>query len=97
MRRGTKPLLTLWRRMFGRYTIDDSRPIAQEAHYSFFLPTENQLLALQPRDLAKLIFRSHPAGWEWGVERMWVTITATDGDTMTGTLENIPADVPQLN
>ncbi|MEG3175716.1 DUF2185 domain-containing protein [Sphingomonas sp. RB3P16] len=82
--------------MRGSYTIDDPRPIAEEARYTFLLPTENQLLALQAGDLAKLIFRSHPGGSEWDAERMWVTITSAQGDALVGTLDNAPFDMPQL-
>jgi hypothetical protein len=86
----------LWRKLFGRYSIDDPRPIAESAPYTYFLPTENELLALSPGDLAKLVFRSHPAGLQWEAERMWVTIIQADGNLLTGTLDNIPSDMPQL-
>ncbi|MGY2732581.1 immunity protein Imm33 domain-containing protein [Sphingomonas sp. UYP23] len=82
--------------MLGSYTIDDPRPIAEEARYTFRIPTENQLLALQAGDLVKLIFRSHPRGWEWDAERMWVTLTSAEGDALVGTLDNVPFDMPQL-
>lgn len=86
----------LWRRIAGRYTIDDPRPIAAEAPYTYFLPSENELLALAPGDQAKLVFRSHPPGREWDAERMWVTITKAGDELLEGTLDNQPSDMPQL-
>ena len=81
---------------FGRYEIEDPRAIAAEAPYTFYLPSENELLAVSPGDLVKLIFRSIPDSGEWGAERMWVIVTATDGAWLTGTLDNDPLDMPQL-
>lgn len=84
------------RRLFGRYTLDDPRPIQKAAPYTYFLPSDADLDSLRPDDLAKLIFRSHPPGPEWGAERMWVRITAVEGDVMRGVLDNVPSDMPQL-
>lgn len=84
------------RRWFGRYEIDDPRPIAEGAPYTFFLPSENELLAIATGDLVKLIFRPIPEGKDWDAERMWVEITGTDGDHLTGSLANTPLDMPQL-
>ncbi|WOF44459.1 DUF2185 domain-containing protein [Sphingopyxis indica] len=81
---------------FGRYEIEDPRPIAAEAPYTFYLPSENELLAVSPGDLVKLIFRSIPDSSEWGAERMWVIVTAAEGAWLTGTLDNHPLDMPQL-
>lgn len=86
----------LYRRWFGRYVIDDPRPIADEAPYTYFLPSENELLALAPGDSAKINFRSIPPGRIWEAERMWVAITAAQNDALTGTLDNDPSDMPQL-
>ena len=84
------------RRWFGRYEIEDPRPIAAAAPYTFHLPSENELLAVSPGDLVKLIFRSIPDSSEWGAERMWVIVTAAKGASLTGTLDNQPRDMPQL-
>ena len=81
---------------FGKYEIEDPRPVAAEAPYTFYLPSENELLAVSPGDLVKLIFRSIPDSGEWGAERMWVIVTATEGPRLTGTLDNDPLDMPQL-
>ena len=72
------------RRRFSRYEIDDPRPIAAGAPYTYYLPSENELLALMPGDLVKLLFRSIPRGPKFAVERMWVIITAADGDVLQG-------------
>ncbi|GGJ58356.1 DUF2314 domain-containing protein [Sphingopyxis bauzanensis] len=81
---------------FGRYEIEDPRAIAAKVPYTFYLPLEKELLAVSPFDLVKLIFRSIPDSGEWGAERMWVIVTATDGAWLTGTLDNDPLDMPQL-
>ncbi|USI78571.1 DUF2185 domain-containing protein [Sphingopyxis sp. USTB-05] len=81
---------------FGKYRIDDPRPTAAGAPYTYYLPSENELLAVAPGDLVKIIFESIPPSDEWGAERMWVIVTAADGDELTGTLDNNPADMPQL-
>lgn len=83
-------------RWFGRYEIDDPRPIAFDAPYTYFLPSENEILALAPGDQVKLVFRSIPPGLKFEAERMWVTITAVDGDRLAGDLDNIPSDMPQI-
>ncbi|WP_227339545.1 MULTISPECIES: immunity protein Imm33 domain-containing protein [Sphingopyxis] len=81
---------------FGRYAIEDPRPTAAKAPYTFYLPSENELLAVSPGDLVKLIFRSIPDSGEWDAERMWVIVTAAEGARLTGTLDNDPLDMPQL-
>lgn len=79
------------------YEIDDPRPIATEAPYTYFLPSENELLAVAPGDLVKLIIRSIPPSDEYDAERMWVTVTATEPYAMRGTLGNKPYDMPHLD
>jgi len=81
---------------FGKYRIDDPRPAAAEAPYTYYLPSENELLTVGPGDIVKIIFESIPPGDESGAERMWVIVTAIDGDDLTGTLDNQPRDMPQL-
>lgn len=84
------------RRWFGTYTLDDPRPIAAEAPYTYYLPSENQLLVIAPGDFVQLIFRSVPPGERWDAERMWVRVTAVSSGACTGILENVPFDMPQL-
>ncbi len=91
---GFKDRLRGW---FGRYAIDDPRPIAEGAPYTFFLPSENELLAIEAGDLVKLIFLPVPEGKDWSAERMWVEVTGIDGDQLTGNLANTPLDMPQLS
>ena len=86
----------LWRKWFGTFAIDDPRPIAESAPYTFFLPSDGELHAVAPGDQVKLIFRSIPDARDFDAERMWVTVTAVDGDTLSGTLDNHPGDMPQL-
>jgi hypothetical protein len=84
------------RRWLGRYEIDDPRPIAASAPYTYYLPSENEVLALVPGDQVKLLFRSIPPSPKFEVERMWVTITAIDSDGVRGELDNVPFDMPQI-
>jgi hypothetical protein len=81
---------------FGRYRINDPRPTAAAAPYTYYLPSENELLAVAPGDIVKIIFESIPPSEEWGAERMWVIVTAIDGEALIGTLDNDPFDMPQL-
>jgi hypothetical protein len=86
----------LWRRRFGRYTLDDPRPIAREAPYTFHLPSEAELNALKSGDHVKLMFNGHPPGRQWAVERMWVEIVEISASGLVGMLDNDPFDMPQL-
>lgn len=72
------------------YRLIDPRPLALKAPYTFFLPAEEQIAALRPDDLVKLLFEHVPAGLEWGEERMWVTIERVTADGFTGRLDNKP-------
>ncbi len=86
-----------WRRRWlGSYTIADPRPIAEGAPYTFFLPSENEVLALRPGDLVKLIFQSTPPSREYAAERMWAIVRRIEGDRLWGELDNVPLDIPQL-
>jgi hypothetical protein len=78
------------------YTLDDPRPIASEAPYTFFLPSTAELIAIGPGDLAKLIFRPAEPGRKFDAERMWVRIDGVDGDLLQGRLWNEPEDIPGL-
>ncbi len=91
-----KPIYDLYLRHFGTYTLEDPRSTAKSAPYTYFLPSESKLSKLQPGDLVKLVFCSHPEGKKWDAERMWVEITQITSDGLHGTLNNIPFDMPQL-
>jgi hypothetical protein len=86
----------LRRRLFGRWEIDDPRPIAEEAPYTFFLPSAEEVAAVAVGDLVKLTIRSIPPSPTWDAERMWVSVEQADGDRLTGRLDNSPYDMPQL-
>jgi hypothetical protein len=90
------PLDRLHRRLAGRYEIDDPRPIAREAPYTFHLPSAAEIAAVAPGDLVKLTIRSIPPGREWDAERMWVLVQQVDDEGLRGRLENDPSDMPQL-
>jgi hypothetical protein len=84
------------RRLFGSFEVDDPRPIAAEAPYTYFLPSDEQLAAIEPGDEVKVIIRSIPAARKWDAERMWVDVKEVDGETLAGVLDNVPSDIPQL-
>ncbi len=89
-------LNNLWRRMRSRAAIDDPRLIAAASPYTFYLPSEARLHALEPGDLVKLIFRESPSRGQYDGERMWVEISSISGEDLQGKLDNIPSDLPQL-
>lgn len=84
------------RRWFGRTLVVDPRPIANTARYTYFLPSENELLALAPGDLAKVTVQSVPPSPEWDAERLWFTVLTAEGEQLRGMLDNEPHDIPQL-
>ncbi|WP_294109336.1 DUF2185 domain-containing protein [Sphingomonas sp.] len=84
------------RRWFGRTLVVDPRPIASEAPYTFYLPSENELLAIGPGDLVKVTIQSVPPSPEWGAERLWFTVLTAEGERLRAMLDNQPYDIPQL-
>jgi hypothetical protein len=79
-----------------RYTLDDPRPIAKSAPYTFFPPAQREIDALTPGDLVQLIFRSIPQSEKYGAERMWVRVNEITQQGITGCLDNDPFDIPLL-
>lgn len=74
------------------YALTDPRPIAEEAPYTFYLPNDAQIAAVGISDAVKLISECHVPVEKWAVERMWVTISAVAGATLTGTLDKDQAE-----
>jgi hypothetical protein len=74
------------------YVLLDPRINAAEAPYTFFLPDPDALAAVRSGDMVKLMFEHVPAGQEWGVERMWVTVEAAEGESLRGVLDNEPRE-----
>jgi hypothetical protein len=79
------------------YTLDDPRPIAAEAPYTYFLPAEARLASLEPGDFVKLVFRPNKPGLNWEAERMWVLVESIHADGLRGRLANEPEDVAELH
>jgi|GEM_PF-1196857 len=77
------------------WTLCDPRPIQAENPYTFFTPTPQNIDALQPGDLVKLIFEGTGRDAEF-VERMWVVFDGREGDICTGRLANEPYDLSTL-
>ncbi len=76
--------------------LNDPRPIAAEAPYTFFLPHDVEIAALNPGDGIKAIFRQTEGQTRYEAERMWVLIERIEGGVVFGTLDNDPTDMPLL-
>lgn len=74
------------------FTIIDPRPVAAEAPYTFFLPSTEEIEAIEKGDLVKLSFEYNHVTEEWPVERMWVTILDAAHNELSGRLENQPLE-----
>lgn len=72
------------------YTLTDPRPIAADAPYTFFLPSNEELEAVTSADLVKLMFDYPHQTEKWAAERMWVTVRHVEGDYLQGELANEP-------
>jgi hypothetical protein len=72
------------------YYLEDPRPIAAEAPYTFFRPSAEELAAVGPDDLVKLCFQYTHETENWSAERMWVKVLRADGDCLSGALGNQP-------
>ena len=72
------------------YEIDDPRPIAAEAPYTYFLPSEAEIAAVDKGDLVQLTFRYFHRIEKWGAERMWVRVENADADELQGSLQSQP-------
>lgn len=70
----------------------------EEAPYTFWIPSEEVLVALKVGDLVKLIFVP-VEGYDDGFngERMWVQIIKIDGRKFVGILDNEPYRLPLKN
>ena len=79
------------------YFLDDPRPIAAEAPYTFYLPSPAEIAAVAPGDLVQLIFRSLAPNPKWGAERMWVRVQSVDGDQLEGSLDTEPDAMPGVS
>lgn len=80
----------------GTFEVDDPRPGAKDAPYTFYLPDEHRLSLLEPGDLVQLVIRPVPANRKYGAERLWVEVLTANGDRMSGALRTQPLDMPQL-
>ncbi|PPG98304.1 hypothetical protein C5C00_03895 [Rathayibacter rathayi] len=82
-------------RLFNRWTLGDGRARHQKHPDSFWAPSDAELELLEPGDVVKLMFeckgrRTYGLDGCSG-ERMWVVVTAIDGERFEGTLSNQPA------
>jgi hypothetical protein len=78
------------------FMLEDPRPIAANAPYTFFLPSAEEIAAVAPGDLAKIVFRYSHETEKWSAERMWVTVTYADGEELRGELSNEPDEPTSL-
>lgn len=76
--------------------LNDPRPIAAEAPYTFYLPLPQELEALEPGDMVQAIFRETAGDRQYAAERMWLEVEAIAGGFVSGKLVNQPFDMPSL-
>ncbi len=82
--------------MTNSFEIDDPRPIAESAKYTYFLPEPEALAAIGVGDLVQFIFRATLRSEKWDAERKWVRVEFVDGNWLEGVLESQPDDMPEL-
>jgi hypothetical protein len=76
--------------------LNDPRPIAAEAPYTFYLPLPDELDALEPGDMVQAIFRETSDDRQYGAERMWMEVDGLADGFVSGKLLNQPFDMPSL-
>jgi hypothetical protein len=76
--------------------INDPRPIAAEAPYSFYLPLQQEIDAIEPQDMVQAIFRETTGDRQYAAERMWMTVETVGDGFVAGRLCNTPTDMPSL-
>lgn len=80
-----------------RIRFGDVQAHAKTVPYTFYCPSAALLKRLENGDLVKVWFEYEPRWWNvYSGERMWVKITARNGDVLTGELENTPFDATGL-
>ena len=76
--------------------LDDPRPIAASAPYTYSMPWPQELAALEPGDGVQAIFREIQGGRHYDAERMWVGVEAVENGWIRGRLDNEPYDMPSI-
>lgn len=76
--------------------LDDPRPIAAAAPYTYELPHPHELAALEPGDGVKGVFREVAGGRQHDAERMWVLIDRIEDGFVVGQIDNDPFDMPSF-
>lgn len=77
-------------------TLEDPRPTAAGAPYTFFMPHPDELAALKPRDGIQAIFHQPGCTGKFDTERMWVLIERIENGSVIGTLDNEPAGLDKI-
>lgn len=73
--------------------LNDPRPIAAGAPYTFFMPHPEELAALRPGAGIQAIFREVAGGRNYEAERMWVLVQRIEDRDVVGTQDNEPVDM----
>ena len=79
------------------FELIDPRPTAVASPYTFFIPSEKQIAAVEVGDCVQLNFKSIPNDRKHESERRWVDITGRENSRLVGELANKPFDMPQLS
>jgi hypothetical protein len=77
-------------------SLEDPRPIAASAPYTYFMPWPEELAALEPGDGVKAIFHETAGGRDYDGERMWVLVERVENGFVVGKLDNEPYDMPSI-
>lgn len=73
----------------------DPRPSLRAHPYTFFVPSDGEINALEQGDLVKMMFEV-TQGDETPVERMWVRFHERDPEGCIGRLDNVPYQIQGL-
>ncbi|MCZ8136693.1 MAG: DUF2185 domain-containing protein [Porphyrobacter sp.] len=76
--------------------LNDPRPTAASAPYTYFMPFPEELAALGPGDGVKVTFHETAGGREYDGERMWVLVERIENGFVVGKLDNEPYDMPSI-
>ena len=77
--------------------LEDPRPIAASAPYTYFMPFPEELAALGPGDGVQAIFHEIAGGRAYDGERMWVLVERIENGIVVGKLDNQPHDMPSIS
>lgn len=76
--------------------LEDPRPIAAAAPYTYEMPALEEIAALEPGDAVQAVFSETGGGRKYSAERMWVEVEQIADGFVAGYLDNDPFDMPSI-